>query len=170
MKFICGIFMSFVCFFKCLFLAWRVSRSSKNSTGQCGAGMCELCGCGHQHLLRDTDEVDDTWRHIHVVTSKCMCAHKECLLNKHTHMQIVKQRWSRPLTYFPLAVTTWQSFIHTHALAHARWDQRSPSSFLLRLMLHTLTSQTGLPMINREYYKHTPIGIYLYAWSCMCLV
>lgn len=47
-------------FFFPSFLARRVSQRSQGSTRWRGAGMCELCGCGHQHMLWDADEVDET--------------------------------------------------------------------------------------------------------------
>lgn len=44
----------------CVFLARCVSWSSEGSAGRSGSGVRELCGGGHQYLLRDIDEVDDT--------------------------------------------------------------------------------------------------------------
>lgn len=34
-----------------LFLARRVADLAEDGTGRCGAGVCELRGSGHQHLL-----------------------------------------------------------------------------------------------------------------------
>lgn len=71
-------------------------------------------------------------------------------VHKLLQMQILKFWKSnevglRPLTYFPVAVTTWQSFIHTHAQAQAQCIHKHWNGlpvFLFRLMLHTLALLT----------------------------